>query len=229
MMSPRHDNTRQHILDTGQRIIAGKGFASVGLNEILTAAGVPKGSFYHYFASKEQYGQALLQDYFERYLADLDALFAADAASAHERLMRYWQRWLDKQAAPCNEQKCLVVKLGGEVADLSDAMRVTLRDGTVEIVRRIARLIADGIADGSVPELDPDETAQTLYQMWLGASLLGKLHHSAESLESAMRFTRRLLTRRTAPMAPISRLSKHAAGRNSPEKTLPRSTRKEKA
>ena len=68
-MNTRHDNTRQHILETGQRIIVGKGFASVGLNEILTAAGVPKGSFYHYFASKEQYGQALLQDYFDRYLA----------------------------------------------------------------------------------------------------------------------------------------------------------------
>src|SRR5574343_490187 len=80
-MNARHDNTRQHILETGQRIIAGKGFASVGLNEILTTAGVPKGSFYHYFASKEQYGQALLQEYFDRYLADLDTLFAADAGS----------------------------------------------------------------------------------------------------------------------------------------------------
>ena len=109
MMSPRHDNTRQHILETGQRIIAGRGFASVGLNEILTTAGVPKGSFYHYFESKEQYGQALLQDYFGRYLAELDALFAADAESAHERLIRYWQRWLDKQADTCNEQKCLEI------------------------------------------------------------------------------------------------------------------------
>jgi TetR/AcrR family transcriptional repressor of nem operon len=45
-MTVRHDNTRQHILDTGQRIIAGKGFSSVGLNEILQASGVPKGSFY---------------------------------------------------------------------------------------------------------------------------------------------------------------------------------------
>ena len=112
-MNTRHDNTRQHILETGQRIIVGKGFASVGLNEILTAAGVPKGSFYHYFASKEQYGQALLQDYFDRYLAELDALFAAEAGCGRERLMRYWQTWLDKQVDACAEQKCMVVKLGG--------------------------------------------------------------------------------------------------------------------
>lgn len=194
-MNARHDNTRQHILETGQRIIAGKGFASVGLNEILTAAGVPKGSFYHYFGSKEQYGQALLQDYFDRHLADLDAFLAGEAASAHERLMRYWQRRLDAQLDACAEQKCLVVKLGGEVADLSDAMRITLRDGTDQIIGRIAGLIEAGVAEGSVPPLDPRATAQTLYQLWLGASLLGKLHRNRDALDNAMAFTRRLLTR----------------------------------
>ena len=194
-MNTRHDNTRQHILETGHRIIAGKGFASVGLNEILTSAGVPKGSFYHYFDSKEQYGQALLQEYFDHYLADLDDLFAADAASGHERLMRYWQRWLGKQLEACAEQKCLVVKLAGEVSDLSDAMRITLRDGTDQIVKRVARVIEAGVADGSVPLLDPQMTAQTLYQMWLGASLLGKLHRDTAALENAMVFTRKLLSR----------------------------------
>jgi len=193
-MKTRHDNTRQHVLETGQRIIAGKGFASVGLNEILTAAGVPKGSFYHYFESKEQYGQALLEDYFARYLADLDALFAAEALSAQERLACYWQRWLDKQAA-CAEQQCLVVKLGGEVADLSDPMRETLRDGTGQIVSRIARLLETGMADGSIPLLDAAATAQTLYQLWLGASLLAKLQRQAQPLENALQFTRQLLSR----------------------------------
>lgn len=194
-MNNRHDNTRQHILETGHRIIAGKGFASVGLNEILTSAGVPKGSFYHYFESKEQYGQALLQEYFDHYLADLDELFATDAASGHERLMRYWQRWLGKQLEACAEQKCLVVKLAGEVSDLSDTMRITLRDGTDQIVKRVARVIEAGVADGSVPLLDPQMTAQTLYQMWLGASLLGKLHRDTAALENAMVFTRKLLSR----------------------------------
>jgi len=192
-MNTRHDNTRQHILETGLGIFAGKGFASVGLNELLKAAGVPKGSFYHYFESKEQYGQALLEDYFERYLADIDSLFASEAASGHERLMRYWQRWLDRQCDECAEQKCLVVKLAAEVSDLSDAMRLTLRDGTDRIVDRIAGVIEAGIADASLPVLDARPTAQMLYQLWLGASLLGKLHRNSQSLENAMRFTRQLL------------------------------------
>lgn len=194
-MNLRHDNTRQHILDTGNRIIAGKGFASVGLTEILTTAGVPKGSFYHYFASKEQYGQALLEDYFARYLASIDELLTAEAASGRERLMRYWQRWRDSQCAGCTEQKCLVVKLSGEVADLSDAMRITLRDGTDQVVARIAALIAAGVADASLPTVAPLPMAQSLYQLWLGASLLAKLHRDSTPLDDAMRFTQELFTR----------------------------------
>ena len=42
-------DVREKILATGQRIIAGKGFSGVGINEILATVGVPKGSFYHYF------------------------------------------------------------------------------------------------------------------------------------------------------------------------------------
>jgi len=195
-MNLRHDNTRQHIIDIGYGIIAGKGFSSVGLNEILKTAGVPKGSFYHYFESKEQYGQALLEDYFANYLVGIDELLQTEAASGHERLMRYWQRWLDKQcAAACSDQKCLVVKLSAEVADLSDAMRITLRDGTDQIVARIAALIEAGVADGSLPPLAPLATAQMLYQLWLGASLLGKLHRNSEALDNAMQFTQTLFSR----------------------------------
>jgi len=193
-MNIRHDNTRQHILDTGNRIIAGKGFSSVGLNEILKTAGVPKGSFYHYFESKEQYGQALIEDYFTRYLAGIDELFQADGASGRQRLMRYWQRWLNSQTDGCAEQKCLVVKLSAEVADLSDAMRITLRDGTDQVVARLAAMIETGVDDGSLPKLEAQLTAQTLYQLWLGASLLGKLHRNRAALDKALRFTEDLLS-----------------------------------
>ena len=192
-MKIRHDNTRQHILDTGHRIIAGKGFSSVGLNEILNTAGVPKGSFYHYFASKEQYGQALLEAHFEQYLARIDALLVSAAASGKERLMRYWQQWLAAQCADCTEEKCLVVKLSAEVSDLSDAMRITLRDGTEQVIGRIARLIEAGVSDGSLPALDPAATARTIYQLWLGASLLGKLHRTSDSFDNAMQVTEKLL------------------------------------
>lgn len=58
-MTTERIDTCQHILDCGHRLVARKGFIGVGLAELLTTAGVPKGSFYHYFASKEGFGEAL--------------------------------------------------------------------------------------------------------------------------------------------------------------------------
>jgi len=67
-------DVRQHILDTAQNIIAGRGFTAVGLSEILKSANVPKGSFYHYFNSKEAFGEALLESYFSDYMVQLETL-----------------------------------------------------------------------------------------------------------------------------------------------------------
>lgn len=192
-MKASYDDTRQHLLDTGHRMMAAKGFTSVGLNEILQTAGVPKGSFYHYFKSKEQYGQSLLEDYFRGYLADMDERFAVPEQSARERLMHYWQKWLDSYCVPSAEQRCLVVKLSAEVADLSEAMRITLRDGAEQVIDRIAACIEQGLADGTLSQLAPRHTAAALYQLWLGASLMSKLHRSGRPLEDAMTTTKAML------------------------------------
>ena len=192
-MNARRDNTRQLLLDTGHRLIAARGFAGVGLAEILAGAQVPKGSFYHYFDSKEQYGQTLLQGYFDACIAQMDALFDDPSRPARERLLNYWQRWLAGHEQGCDEHKCLVVKLSAEVADLSDAMRVTLRDGTERVIHRLARCIAAGRTDGSLSVADPLTTARTLYPLWLGASLLAKLHRNGDSLREAMAATLMIL------------------------------------
>ena len=97
-MKSEHTDTRQHILDCGQRLIAAKGFVGVGLSEILSSAEVPKGSFYHYFGSKEQYGNTLLESYFTEYLGRLDALFGQTGKSGAERLGLYLSRWTETQS-----------------------------------------------------------------------------------------------------------------------------------
>lgn len=193
-MNTRHADTRQHILETGQRIVACKGFSSVGLNELLQAAEVPKGSFYHYFKSKELFGQAVLEAYFEGYLGQIDRLFATPGLSARKRLLAYLRQWQHSQSGASDDAKCLVVKLGAEVADLSEAMRLTLRDGTTRIIDRLARCIADGAVDGSLPALEPLATARTLYQLWLGASLLAKLSRDDNPLAQAWESSLTLLS-----------------------------------
>lgn len=192
-MKPKFDDTRQHLLDTGHQIMSSKGFSGVGLSEILQTAGVPKGSFYHYFKSKEQFGQALLEDYFKAYVIELDQRFANQAVCARERLLSYWQQWLNSYSGPQCEQKCLVVKLSAEVADLSESMRITLRDGTDQIIDRLASCIEAANQDGSLPGLDAKANATMLYQLWLGASLLTKLHRTSDPMQHAMRVSQQLL------------------------------------
>jgi TetR/AcrR family transcriptional repressor of nem operon len=198
--------TKFHLLDCGERLIANKGFVGVGLAEILAVADVPKGSFYHYFKSKERFGEDLLVRYLDRYLARLDELFQPDGSTARDRLMRYWAHWNLSQCAQdgqaCSPSgsasgagaKCLIVKLSAEVADISETMRLTLRDGTERVVQRIAQCLQAARDDGSVSaELDPEATALTLYELWLGASLLAKLRRDASPFEHALRSTERLL------------------------------------
>ena len=193
---------KNHILDCGARLIASKGFVGVGLSEILSTAGVPKGSFYHYFKSKERFGEELLVRYMEQYLARLDALLTSDDQPARARLMRYWSFWNATQceirADGCGESgggsKCLIVKLSAEVADISEAMRITLRDGTDRVVQRIAQCLDDAQVDGSVsPALVAQDTALTLYELWLGASLLAKLRRNGSPFEHALRSTELIL------------------------------------
>lgn len=187
-------NTRQHILDTAQVIIGGKGFAAVGLNEVLRAANVPKGSFYHYFASKEAFGEALLNAYFAEYLDSLEALLSTPDVSHAQRFMGYWEHWLESQAACDPQSQCLAVKLAAEVSDLSEPMRNALQRGTEAIVSRLAQALEAAVREGSlIPFDDATAMATTLYHLWLGASLRAKITRDRAPLEAALVATRRLL------------------------------------
>ncbi len=180
-------DVRQHILDVARPLLLARGYTAVGLAEVLAAAKVPKGSFYHYFGSKDAFGVALLEDYFQGYLAYMDGLMDGPG-SGRERLLRYFQEWRDTQACESAQSRCLVVKLGAEVCDLSDSMRAVLQAGTQAIGARIEHGIEAGRADGSLPpgSLAPAILAASLYEHWLGASLLAKIMRSRQPLDAAM-------------------------------------------
>lgn len=184
-------DVKQKILDTAQILMSQKGFSAVGLNEILKAASVPKGSFYHYFKSKEAFGEALLQRYFDEYLGSMEVLFGRTDLTGLEKLMSYFGDWVITQVALDPKCKCLVVKLAAEVADLSEGMRSILLQGTVQITSQLSNVIEKGVADGSLTvDVNPTELAESLYQTWLGASLLAKITKNDVPLKSAMKATK---------------------------------------
>lgn len=183
--------TRQQILDTARTIIAGKGFSAVGLSEILATAGVPKGSFYHWFDSKEQFGESLLERHFEAYLQQVDASLSKAGCTAPERLLAFFGQWHASQSGNDLKLRCLVVKLSGEVCDLSEPMRVALERGTAQVLARLQDCLADGIAAGELANCPvPCDVAQQFYQQWLGATLLARIQRSCEPLDQALAQTR---------------------------------------
>ncbi|ENV17356.1 TetR/AcrR family transcriptional regulator [Acinetobacter guillouiae] len=194
--SDKSEATRQHILNTSFKLVLHKGFVGVGLQEILTTCGVPKGSFYYYFASKEAFGCALLQQYLADYKVKIDQLILQEERSAYARLVALWQAWIDD---PCHNdggwaENCLIVKLAAEVSDLSEDMRQILNFGVSKLTERIANLLSDGQQDGSIPQhIEPEKMAQTMYQLWLGAALLAKLAQNKQPLYLALETTQQLL------------------------------------
>ena len=122
--------TKERILEAAEEIMLQKSFHSVGLNEILSAVKVPKGSFYHYFQSKEQFGVELLK----HYVADATAfkrralLSNELAENPLERLLALFDLHIARFFESGCQRGCLVVKLSTEVATVSDDMRAVLFD-----------------------------------------------------------------------------------------------------
>ena len=193
-MNNQAKSTRQVILDTAQVIVGRKGFSAVGLNEILQAAEVPKGSFYHYFNSKDAFGVVLLDSYFDHYVNGMQQLFNQPELSGFAKLMRYWQSWVDNQTGCTDTGKCLAVKLGAEVSDLSEPMRLALQRGTARTIALLAEALQHGVEDGSLPaQSHPESLARRLYALWLGTSVMSKITRTSAPFDEALLLTQHLL------------------------------------
>lgn len=188
-----HQDTKTHLLEVGYQLLAKKGFSAVGLQQILTTAGVPKGSFYHYFASKEAFGEAIIEHYFLQYQNKLDEL-SQTQSSASQALYQYFLRWYDTQQSSCDVDKCLVVKLSAEVADLSEAMANALNFGYEQTIHWLGGQIEIAINAGDMNlKNDADSQAKSLakrlYFAWLGASLVTKISRSTAPLDEVWQMT----------------------------------------
>ncbi len=187
-------DTRERILSTGQALILGKGFSALGLSEILSAAAVPKGSFYHYFQSKEGFGVAMLERYFADYQIRTNQILLNEAVPARERLINYFAVWQQQAESSACHKLCLAVKLAAEVSDLSEAMRLALTAGMQGITQKIAVVLQEVQRDGHISaEVNTAELAEFLYATWVGASLLSKVHLQMRPMEVAMQQTKKIL------------------------------------
>lgn len=183
-------DTREAIIVCSRMLMARKGYTAVGLNEILTAVHVPKGSFYYHFASKDALGEAMLKSYFTDYLADFDAILGREDRTWAQRILDYFESWIESQSSFDCQGKCLAVKLCAEVSDLSESMRLALKGGIGAIKLRIERATRAGIDDESVTvDGDPQATAAAVYELRLGASVTAKVNRTTDSMDHALALT----------------------------------------
>ena len=186
--------TKERILDAAEEIMLAKSFCSVGLNQILSAVQVPKGSFYHYFQSKEQFGVELLKHYIAEHTARLKRILLSSDLDALKRLEAYFNGTISHMIEGECKQSCLVAKLGSEVSTFSEPMREVLADGMKEWRAIYERLIREGQESGVIrTDLDPSETAAFVQDAWQGAMNRTQIDRSAAPLRSAASFLCRSL------------------------------------
>ncbi len=195
-MSNRPTTTKERILDAAEGLMLTKSFHSVGLNELLSAVQVPKGSFYHYFSSKEQFGVEMLKHYVDEATVWKTKVLLSPLPQPDPllRLLGYFEGNLAKSHEQEGKFPCLVAKLAAEVADFSDDMREVLAQGTRQWLDIMRRLIEEGIDAGTIrPQADPAATAAMIHDLWTGAMQRASVSRNVIPLRAAIDFFRRQL------------------------------------
>ncbi len=186
-------DTRQAIIEAGAELVHRQGFSRTGLQEILAAAGVPKGSFYFYFASKEEFGLALIEHYRRTIGQNAAALLGDRSIPPIARLARFFARVRESMAAGGCERGCPIGNLAQEMSDLSPAMREGLKEALAGLDAGLRGVLGEAAERGELPAgLDPARTAAFILDAWEGALLRMKAEKSVEPL---LRFEEFIFTR----------------------------------
>jgi TetR/AcrR family transcriptional repressor of nem operon len=188
--------TREELIKVGTGIIALQGFNTTGLNAVLSTAGVPKGSFYHYFRSKEDFGLAVIESFAGEYNARLRDYLQDASVTPLQRIRKYMQSGIKSmQGCECR-QGCLIGSLGQELAGQNEVFREKL-DG---VFREWSGYFRDCLDEAkAIGEISADsntrELADFILTGWQGASLRAKVTRSVKPMKSFMKilFTRILV------------------------------------
>jgi TetR/AcrR family transcriptional repressor of nem operon len=182
------NDTRNLIIQTGADLIGTKGFGATGINGILTVAGVPKGSFYHYFSSKNDFGLAIIDTFAEEYDAKLDRILNDSSRSYVDRLHAYFDTGLEDMTNCECTRGCLIGNLGQELAGQNEIFRVRLDKVLSDWEKRFERCIVGAQSAGDISAgIEPSDAASVLLSGWEGAILRSKVVKSTEPMERFVR------------------------------------------
>jgi TetR/AcrR family transcriptional repressor of nem operon len=177
--------TRETLLEAGRRVFLARGYNHAGIDTILNEAGVPKGSFYYYFPSKEGFGLEVLNRFAECHGADLDRILGDANLRPLDRLRKLVEATCSRLESQQCRNGCLVGNLSQEMADQSEAFRARLDEIFRGWSARYASCLAEAQAAGEIAaELDVNELAEFLLNSWQGAVLRAKTTRSTAPLRT---------------------------------------------
>jgi TetR/AcrR family transcriptional repressor of nem operon len=182
-------DTRELLLRAGLETLTEKGFATAGVDEILARVRVPKGSFYHYFPSKEAFGLALIERYANYFAYKLDSHFGNEALAPLARLDAFVADAVAGMERYDFKRGCLIGNLGQEMNGLPESFRERLTEVFSDWEGRSAACLDAAKAQGQLaPGADTAELACAFWIGWEGAVLRAKLERSAQPLHTFARF-----------------------------------------
>lgn len=182
---------RNQLIESGMQTVQERGFAATGLREITSIAGVAQGSFTNHFRSKEEFGVAILDAYFDRIRAVIASTLEDLGRMPIERLHAYFDAIAELFAASGYRFGCLAGNMGLEAVEHSEAIRQKLVTIFAEWTPPFAETIRQAQAAGDVPaDLDASEVGAALVEAWHGAMLRMKIERTPAPLE---RFRRLIL------------------------------------
>lgn len=175
--------TRESLLRAGVAALTEKGFAATGIDEILKSVGVPKGSFYHFFPSKEAFGAELIRLYDQYFVRKLDRFFLDEKLSPLQRIDAFCRDAERGMARFDFRRGCLVGNLGQEMNALPEAFRAQLTDVLLNWQARTERCLEAARAAGEISKhADCAGLAAFFWIGWEGAVLRAKLERQARPL-----------------------------------------------
>nr|WP_246563678.1 TetR/AcrR family transcriptional regulator [Bradyrhizobium liaoningense] len=180
----RPDAPRARLLRTGVAILTEKGFSAVGVDELLEAADVPKGSFYHYFDSMDAFGLELIDAYADYFARKLDRWFENRERAPLDRLRDFIADARSGMARYGYRRGCLVGNLGQEMGVLPEPFRKRLAAVLRDWEARTSRCLRSAQETGEIPTgSDCKALAQFFWTGWEGAVLRAKLERRPEALD----------------------------------------------
>jgi TetR/AcrR family transcriptional regulator, transcriptional repressor for nem operon len=177
-------DTKTALLETGMDVMIEKGYTNTGIQEVLSRIGVPKGSFYHYFDSKEDFALQIVAHCDQSYTANLLRTLRDTEATPLKRLRNYCDQSKERLVSNECRRGCLIGNLSQEMADQSETLRKALSTVMGKWRDLFASCIEEGQNRGEINKnFSPHAMAELFLSGWEGAIMRTKTTKCCEPVD----------------------------------------------